>query len=123
MTETPLAGLDSLEATTAALLCAYALVATADAELASSEIERLAALIEASGRDSSLVAVFTEVARALERDDGLRAGALERIAGAGLSPEAAAEVRAAAQVAIVADGHLRDQEEVALEQIEAALAR
>ncbi len=105
------------------MAAAFALVACADAELAPSETERFVAFVNQHEvfddvDTASLEAEFRAFTAAIQKDFTLG----QRRAFAAIRPladdaEATGQIIAAAQVAIVADGELRQVEEVMLARI------
>ena len=111
-----------------ALSGAFALVAAADGELASSEAAAFVELLRSkadvfSGIDfNALEVAFRDLTESLIADpEGGRLQALDCVARVKDNPEQCLLVRSGAEIAIAADGQARPQEAAALKQICQAL--
>ncbi|MDH3199860.1 MAG: TerB family tellurite resistance protein [Myxococcales bacterium] len=111
-----------------ALSGAFALVATADGELARSEVAAFVELLRSkadvfSGIDfNALETTFRDLTESLIADpEGGRLQALDCVAKVKGNAEQCALVRSGAEIAIAADGRVRTQEAAVLEQICQAL--
>ncbi|MEM1415544.1 MAG: TerB family tellurite resistance protein [Myxococcota bacterium] len=110
-----------------AIAGAFALVATADADVAFEEVERFAQVVElqpelARVDRAELSRAFRALASQVVRDPAQgRALALEKVRAVATDPARAELVVRAAQIAIVADGKLHEAEEHALAEVCGAL--
>ncbi len=111
-----------------ALSAAFALVAAADGELASSEVDEFVELLRSkadvfSGMDfSALEIAFRDLSESLIADpEQGRLRARDCIARVKGEPSKCEMVRSGAAIALAADGHVRAPEEAAMREICAAL--